>query len=227
MATYGAKFPEVKSDQQVCCAYGCGTIGISKTPMENPCYGTTKFCCCLQGVDWSIKDGLIKKGAEAGKGFFSIFQKQMCCVSSLSFGHCSCLMCDKTYCGPGPMGENTPVTDMDLKFMEEVWWILYAGIGGCGLTNQMSPFCEGETTFFCCEYLTETDKVISDTTGIMHKRQKTCCLVTDWTCPPKENTGCMVFTKSIGAAKETNAREGANASLLCSDAVYQPAQQVM
>lgn len=224
MASYAQNFPALKTDTKVCCNYFCGDIAVSETPMASPIFGTVKVCCCLQGIDCGVDKGFFKTGNEAGKGLVSVFQKSFCCVSTVSLGHLSFVLCDKTHYGPGPIGENAPVMDADLAFMSDVYWWLYLGIFGCGVTKQMDPFCQGETTVLCCEALTETEELMHKDFGVVSKKIKTCCLVTDCKVMPDHSTGCMIFGKELKPASAREADQYAPFHLIVDDA---PAQCVM
>jgi hypothetical protein len=133
-------------------------------------------------------------------------------------------LCDKTYLGPGPIGVTARAMDADLQFMDDVFCIVYLGLCGVGLTNDIMPICVGESTGCCIEHLTETVKVVDPEMGIMHRKIKMCCLVTDWTCPFQENKGCIICTKSIGAAARELNKPKVSGDETAASSTYVPPQ---
>merc|ERR1719352_1633757 len=107
---YSDDFRQAKARSSACCAFLCGDLGISTEPCNPGFVGSAKICCCSGG-------GKADCDVCTEKGMIGIFQKTCCLVQVLSLKHCSVGCFDNFFCGPGPLGENRPVVDMDIDFM--------------------------------------------------------------------------------------------------------------
>lgn len=122
------------------------------------------------------------------EGWCHGFSKVCCCVTVSTFpptgrdGIPICAICNKR-CGGG----DGAVTSQDVAKVVKETFLCYYFICqgyGCDFKSPCSPLLYGDSKFFCLQDTLRTEDCSSEETGCCFNKQKICCHVEGYACPP-------------------------------------------
>eukprot|EP00448_Togula_jolla_P032208 CAMPEP_0170624360 /NCGR_PEP_ID=MMETSP0224-20130122/30191_1 /TAXON_ID=285029 /ORGANISM="Togula jolla, Strain CCCM 725" /LENGTH=221 /DNA_ID=CAMNT_0010950877 /DNA_START=75 /DNA_END=740 /DNA_ORIENTATION=- len=219
---YADDMKAVKANTTSCCGCYLAECSMSSEPCNPGIVGIAKFCCCSLGYKGD-NDVCCKED----KGCLGVFVKLCCCIPYASMKHMSIGCCDQFVCGTGPMGENKPVVDEDLDFMQHVFWCAYCLVVGIGCAPPTDPIVWGNAQVCCVEAKLGTNNMSDEELGVISIHKKCCCAVAEIELPPTNNIGCTVCCARVAGGADAREVDGDGMALYMRAPEEKPHQQCM
>lgn len=185
-----------------CLALFCAELNCNTAPCSPGAFGHAHVCC----FNLSLKaDSDVMCGEE---GCLSVITKACCCAAVVTTKKCPIIgVCDNYIMGE-PVGEgDKPVNfDADAAFLNDMFWCLYLGCVGIGVTKSMEPICTTGATACCLELSTWCDMdCCPESKGMVNVALKLWCCGVLARFPPSSDIGlgcCGIWCMAPAEGRE-------------------------